>query len=197
MQDTPATLALEWEKRAEKKLPVRVQLSGAADSALELAGKPTASPSKVSVSGPSSVIDEMTEVLTEPISVTGLAEGSHRRRVPLLPMPKHVTAQVSNDINVDVVLEAKRAQRRLRRLPVSPVGVGGTVSVRPIHVDVVVAAPERMLEELDPEHVVPVIELAGTNLAGGVISVPVSLRGLPEGVKVLRVEPSEVLVRAR
>ncbi len=197
VQVTPATLALEWEKRAEKKLPVRVQLSGAADSALELAGKPTASPSKVSVSGPSSVIDEMTEVLTEPISVTGLAEGSHRRRVPLLPMPKHVTAQVSNDINVDVVLEAKRAQRRLRRLPVSPVGVGGTVSVRPIHVDVVVAAPERMLEELDPEHVVPVIELAGTNLAGGVISVPVTLRGLPEGVKVLRVEPSEVLVRAR
>jgi YbbR domain-containing protein len=197
VQVTPATLALHWEKRLERKLPIRVQLSGAADSSLELAGKPGVTPSRISVSGPSSVVEEMTEALTEPISVTGLSEGAHRRRVPLLPMPKHVIAHSANDVNVEVILEAKRAQRRLRRLPVSPVGVGGTVSVRPIHVDVVVAAPERMLDELDPEHVVPVIELAGVNLSAGVISVPVTLRGMPEGVRVLRVEPSEVLVRAR
>ena len=61
----------------------------------------------------------------------------------------------------------------------------------------VVAAPERMLEELDPEHVVPVADLAGTDLGAGMVSVPVQLRGLPEGIKVVRVEPHEVLIKAR
>jgi YbbR domain-containing protein len=197
VQVTPAALTLEWETRLERKLAVRPQVSGAPNAALELADKPVATPAKVTVSGPRSVVEAMTEVLTEPVSLAELPEGAHRRRVPLLTLPKHVTASQTSEINVDFTLEAKRAQRRLRRLPITAVGVAGPVSVRPLNVDVVVAAPERTLEELDPEHVVPVVELAGINLSSGVVSVPVKLRGLNESVRVLRIEPSEALVRVR
>jgi hypothetical protein len=62
---------------------------------------------------------------------------------------------------------------------------------------VIVSAPERTLEELDPEHVVPVVDLSGVTLGPGPIGVPVKLRGIDESVRVIRIEPSEVLVRAK
>jgi YbbR domain-containing protein len=197
IQVTPATLALSWESRMEKKLPVRVQLSGTPDASLDLAAKPTTQPGSVTVSGPRSVVSTLTDVLTEPVSLAGMGEGSHRRIVPLLDLPKQVNVSPKGVVTVEVQLEAKRAQRRLRRLMVTPVGIASVVTVRPQHVDVVVAAPERMLEELDPEHVVPVADLSGANLTGGVVSTPVKLRGLPDGIKIIRVEPSEVLIKAR
>ena len=69
--------------------------------------------------------------------------------------------------------------------------------MRPQHVDVIVSAPERTLEELDPEHVVPMVDLTGVALGAGAIGVPVKLRGIDESVRVIRIEPSEVLVRAK
>jgi YbbR domain-containing protein len=196
-QVTPASLTLLWESRLEKKLPVRVQLGGSPDPTLELDSKPLVMPAMVTVSGPRSVVNVMNDVLTEPVTVSGLPEGNHRRNVPLLPLPKQVSVTPAGAVTVELALEAKRAQRRLRRLMVTPVGIASTVTVRPIHVDVVVAAQERVLEELDPEHVVPVADLAGSNLTSGVISIPVQLRGLPEGIKVVRIEPHEVLIKAR
>jgi YbbR domain-containing protein len=196
IQVTPAALALVWERRMEKKLPVRAQVGGVPDASLELAGKPSVQPSTVTVSGPRSVVSMMTDLLTEPVSVSGLPEGSHRRNVPLLELPKQVSVSPKGMVTVEVELEAKRAQRRLRRLMVTPVGIASLVTIRPQHVDVVVAAPERMLEELDPEHVIPIADLAGSNLTGGVVSTPVKLRGLPDGIKVIRIEPSEVLIKA-
>lgn len=196
-QVTPSSLTLLWESRMEKKLPVRVQLGGSPDVSLELASKPLVMPAMVTVSGPRSVVNLMNDVLTEPVTVAGLPEGSHRRNVPLLPLPKQVSVTPAGAVTVELALEAKRAQRRLRRLMVTPVGIASAVTVRPVHVDVVVAAQERVLDELDPEHVVPVADLAGSNLTSGVVSIPVQLRGLPEGIKVVRIEPHEVLIKAR
>lgn len=197
VQVTPPSLTLQWESLLERSVPVRVQLSGAVNPSYELVGKPAVVPPQVKITGPRSVVESMSEVLTEPVPITDLTEGTHRRRAFLLPLPKHVTVSPGMEVTAEITLEAKRAQRRLRRLFITPVGVGGTVSVRPLHVDVVVAAPERVLEELDPEHVVPVVDLAGIDLSSNVVSVPVTLRGLAEGVRVIRIEPSEVLVRAR
>jgi hypothetical protein len=62
---------------------------------------------------------------------------------------------------------------------------------------VVLAGAERTLEELDPEHIVPVVDLDGAAIGNGAVSATVSLRGVDESVRVLRIEPAEVLVRAR
>ncbi len=197
VQVTPATLALDWEVRLDRKLGVRVQLAFAPEPGLEVAGAPTVSPARVLVQGPQSSVEGLTELTTEPLSLSGLAVGVHRRRVPLLPLPKHVTAVDAGDITVEITLEPRRELRRLKRLPVAIMGTPGDVIARPSNVDVLVTAPAAMLSELDPEHFVPVVDVTGLVLSRGAVSAPVTVRGLSEGIRVVRIEPSEVLVRAR
>lgn len=197
VQVAPATLALEWEARLDRKLPVRVQLAGTPDPGLELASTPVVTPLRVMVQGPESSVEALNEIATEPVSLGGLPVGVHRRRLPLLPLPKHVSVVDGGDVTVELTLEPKREQRRLRRLPVAVLGTPSDVVARPSHVDVLVAAPAGVLEDLDPEHIVPVVDVTGLSLGNGAVSAPVKLRGLADAVRIVRMEPSEVLVRAR
>lgn len=194
-QVTPSTLTLDWESRLERRLAVRAQLSGFNDPDLEIVGEPVVTPSELMVSGPRSTVERLQDLATEPISVAGLGPGTHRRRVPLLPLPESITVSDPGEVTVEFTIETRKEQRRLRRLNVMPLGVSGAVIMRPEHVDVIVAAPERTLRDLDPEHVVPVVDLSNVDLASGAVSVPVQVRGLPEGMRIVRTEPSEVLVR--
>jgi hypothetical protein len=197
VQATPGTLTLDWEPRLERKLPVRVQLSGAPDPALELTGKPVVTPGRVLVKGPRSSVEAMSELPTDLLAIGGLAAGTHRIRIPLMALPAQVSAVGAPEVTVELTLELKREQRRLRRLTVAAVGITGPATIRPQHVDVIVAAPEQTLNELDPEHVVPVVEFPADTPDGLALSLPVKLRGIDEDVRVLRVEPSEVLVKVR
>jgi YbbR domain-containing protein len=194
---TPAKLNLSWEARAEQKVSVQPQLSGTPDPALELIGKVLATPSRLTVRGPRSKVQALRALPTEPISLADLGPGTHRRRATLLPLPKHVTVHEGNEIVVEFTLEPRKEQRRLRKLAVAALGVNAPVVVRPQHVDVLVSAPERTLAELDPEHVVPVVELTGVALDSGPVGVPVKLRGIDDSIRVVRIEPSEVLVKAK
>jgi YbbR domain-containing protein len=194
---TPASLTLDWESRLERKLPVHVQFSGN-NGPNELVGSPVVTPARLTVSGPRSGVEQLQELTTEPVSLSELAPGPHRRRVRLLPLPDNVSLLESPEITIELTVDTRKEHRRLRRLEVAVLGASSAVSVRPDHVDVIVAAPQRTLDELDPEHVVPVVELdGGVSPGAGAISLPISVRGLPDGARLLRAEPSEVLVRAR
>jgi hypothetical protein len=199
VQVTPPALTLEWESRLERKLPVRAQLSGLPGPELELAGKTVVTPASLSVSGPRSAVEQLRDLATEPIAIADLGPGTHRRRVPLLPLPESITVSRAEEITVEFTIETRREQRRLRRLYVAALGVNGPVLLRPEHVDVIVAAPEKVLEELDPEHVVPIVDLSGANPAAGgaAVSAPVKVRGLPDNARLVRTEPAEVLVRIK
>jgi YbbR domain-containing protein len=195
IQTTPAVLTLDWEPRQEAKLPVRVQLSGAPDATLELVGKPTVSPPRIMVKGPRSSIEAMSELPTDLLPIGALGAGTHHVRVPLLSLPQGVSVVGTAEVTAEINLELKREQRKLRHLTVAALGVGGATMIRPAHVDVVLAAPERTLEELDPEHVVPIVELPADARPGLALSLPVTLRGLDDTLRLVRIEPSEVLVR--
>jgi YbbR domain-containing protein len=195
VQTAPAVLTLDWEPRQEAKLPVRVQLSGTPDPTLELVGKPTVSPPRIMVKGPRSSIEAMSELPTDLLPLGNLPAGTHRVRVPLLSLPQGVSVVGTPEVTAEINLELKREQRKLRHLTVAAIGVSGAVMVRPPHVDVLVAAPERTLEELDPEHVVPIVEVPADARAGVALSLPVTVRGIDDTIRLLRVEPSEVLIR--
>jgi YbbR domain-containing protein len=197
VQVTPASLALEWEERLERKMRVRPQLAGATDPRFELVGKPNVIPSEVRIQGPRSSVELMGELLTEPISLADLPVGTHRRRVPLLPLPKHVVTRDGADITVELTVEPRRSQRRLKNLAVTPVGSALNVALRPADVDVVLAAPDRVVDEIDPDHLVPVVDLSNVSLEGGAVSVPVTIRGVDDSIRVIRIEPAEILVRLR
>lgn len=193
---TPPVLNLEWEARTEQKVPVSAHFAGMLDPAMELAEEIRVTPKTIVVRGPRSALDALREAPTEAIALGEVGPGLHRKRVALLPLPKHVVAKEASEVVVEFLVEARKEQRRLRRLPVAVLGVEEAVQVRPQHVDVVVSAPERALSELDPDHVVPVIDLAGKTIGASVISVPVNVRGVDSAVRVLRIEPSEVLVKS-
>ncbi|HEY6880545.1 MAG TPA: CdaR family protein [Polyangiales bacterium] len=195
VQATPAALTLDWEPRQEAKLPVRLQLSGTPAPSLELVGKPLVSPARVMVKGPRSSIEAMSELPTDLLPLANLSAGTHRVRVPLLSLPQGVSVSGSLEVTAELTLELKREQRKLRHLTVAALGIAGSALIRPPHVDVVIAAPERTLEELDPEHVVPVIEVPADAKPGLALSLPVTLRGVDDSMRVIRIEPSEVLVR--
>jgi YbbR domain-containing protein len=197
VQPDPATLSLDWEPRLERKLGVRVQLAGATDPALELVGKPVVTPPRVLVKGPRTSVEGLRELPTDPVPLSGLPEGTHRIRVPLLSLPRQVLVVGAPEVTVEVTLEPRREQRRLRRLTVAALGISGPATIRPEHVDVIVAAPEHTLDELDPEHIVPIVEFPSDAPDGLALSMPVTLRGLDESVRIIRIEPSEVLVRVR
>lgn len=196
VQTTPATLTLDWEPRREAKLPVRLQLSGVPEPSLELVGKPTVSPARINVKGPRSSIEAMSELPTDLLPLANLRAGTHRLRVPLLSLPQGVSVVGGpEEVTAELTLEFKREQRKLRHLTVAALGIAGTAVIRPPHVDVVVAAPERTLEELDPEHLVPVVEVPEDAKPGLALSLPVKLRGIDDAVRVIRIEPSEVLIK--
>ncbi|MFT3921526.1 MAG: CdaR family protein [Myxococcales bacterium] len=197
VQVTPPSLTLDWEARLERKLPVRVQLAGLANPNLELVSKPVVTPARISVSGPRSSVEQLKDLVTEPVSLSDLGPGTHRRHVPLLPLPENIAVTEGNEINVEITIDTKKEQRRLRHLEVAALGVNNEIVMRPAFVDVVVAAPQGVLDELNPEHLVPVVDLAGVNLGGGAVSVPVAVRGLAEGARVVRTEPADVLVRSK
>ena len=195
VQAQPSTLSLEWEPRREKRLPARVQLSGSPAPALELVGKPIVTPVQVMVKGPRSCVEALQELPTELISLGELSAGTHRLHVPFLSLPRQVSIVGASEATVELTLELRSEQRRLRRLTVAALGVSGAAQIRPTHVDVIVAAPEQTLAELDPEHVVPVVEVPADAPQLQSLSLPVTMRGIDEKVRVVRIEPSEVLVR--
>jgi YbbR domain-containing protein len=195
VQTAPATLTLDWEPRQEAKLPVRLQVSGSPDPSLEMVGKPAVSPGRIMVKGPRSSIEAMSELPTDLLPLGTLGAGTHRVRVPLLSLPQGVSVVGAAEVTAEITLELKREQRKIRHLTVAALGIAGSAQIRPPHVDIVLAAPERTLEELDPEHVVPVVEVPEDAKPGLALSLPVTLRGIDESVRLLRIEPSEVLVR--
>jgi YbbR domain-containing protein len=197
VQVTPQSLTLDWEARLERQLPVRVQTVGAPNPNLELAAKPVATPARLTVSGPRSSVGKLHDLATEPVSLAELGPGIHRRRVPLLAVPENTSVLEGSEITVEINIDTKKESRRLRHLEVAALGISSVLNMRPTHVDVLVAAPQGVLDELNPEHLVPVVDLAGIELSAGPVSVPVAVRGLPEGARVVRSEPAEVLVRIK
>jgi YbbR domain-containing protein len=192
----PAVLRLRWEPRTERKVPVRANFAGQLSPAFELSTKVGVTPAHLNVRGPRSKIEALNDVLTDAISLSDLGLGSHRRHVSLA-LPHHVTTSDALDVVVEFAVEARKEQRRMKKLPIAVLGSSGPVQVRPQNVDVIVSAPERTLAELDPEHIVPVIDLTEENLGPGASPVQVRLRGLSDSVRLIRIEPSEVFVRAR
>jgi YbbR domain-containing protein len=193
----PTVLRLRWEPRAERKVSVRANFAGNLDPAFELSSKVGVTPAKVNVRGPRSKVEALGDLPTEAISLSDVTLGSHRRHVTLAPLPKHVVPTDGDEVIVEFTVEARKEQRRLKKLPITVIGVTAPVQLRPQNVDVIVSAPERTLAELDPEHIVPVIDLSETTPTAGAQPVPVKLRGVDEAVHVIRIEPAEVFVRTK
>jgi YbbR domain-containing protein len=187
---SPARVPLTWAVAAEKKVPVQIELQGDLDKRRSLHGEAQADPQYVTLRGPEQRLAGIHTVSTEPVTLEGLGVGAHRRRVALMPLPEHVTYVEDTSVEVKLVVEPVLAERTIKKLEVAVVGEA-RVGLRPDHVAVTLRGPKDVLDELDPELIVPYIE---PSLDSGTRAYNVKLRGMPAGLEVLQVLPPSVLV---
>jgi YbbR domain-containing protein len=189
----PASVPLTWAPTGRKQVAVHPRIEGKLEEHHRLRAAGTARPATVFVRGPKTTLEELSTVSTEALSINGVGIGEHTRRVALAPLPKLVTYEGDAYVEVQLDVEPIVAERTLRRLEVAALGAPAA-ALRPDRVSVTLRGPQDALSELDPEQVVPFIELQSATST--YTAHDVKLRGVPDTIEVLRVAPSSVLARS-
>ncbi|UJR79797.1 YbbR-like domain-containing protein [Sandaracinus amylolyticus] len=191
-QIAPATIALQWADRAERRLPVHPTIDGRPAPGLMLAGPPEVRPPSAVITGPAPEISPLDHVTTDPIALAGLEAGRHERRVALMHLPPHAEYEGDAMVTVVVDIAPQVAERSLPRLEVAVVG-GEVRELRPARVRVRVRGAPQVLDGMDALGVVPYVDVSELEPTAGGQSVPVRVRGIPDGVELVDVEPPDVL----
>jgi YbbR domain-containing protein len=149
-------------------------------------------PSTILVRGAETAVQPMRVVETQPIDVSGLERGRHRRTASTERAPLHTEF---DDRAVDVVFELapRQAERTLEDLEISAVGPR-RVRMQPSRVDVTLWGTSKQLERLDRGRIIPYVQLSKLNLSGSAEEASVRVRGVPPGID-WRTMPSSVLVQ--
>lgn len=189
----PPSLSFKWVPRASRELPVELFLDGELPDHLEWAGEAEVFPTKVEVEGPRDVVNSMRTVRSMEIDVSALDEGVTQREIPLVGAPVNTTFETPT------VLVTLRVQPRMVERVLSPLRVDaeGAVpaSLRPRAVTARIRGPQRIVDELNPASILAIINLGALDPQEGNARVPVELRGLPDGVEAITVEPHEITVQ--
>lgn len=193
-QIVPASIDLEWAERAEKRVPVIAVFSGRTPAGFEVRRPPRVEPSTVLVSGPVAEVRRIQQLQTESIDVGSFAAGAHSLQVPLERMRGHLSASDDGQVTVRFDIAPESEERLLRHVAVSAVGASARVEIRPARVDFVLRGPRTVMSSLDVEQVLATVDMNGVTEGAGSVLRPVQVRGLPENVDVVRINPAEVLV---
>jgi YbbR domain-containing protein len=184
-------VAVEFEESSAKIVPVVPAVEGdPADG--YVVGTIAASPATVQVVGPVSALTNLTEAITEPVTVAG-ASAPVRETVTIgVPDPAlRLSTPQSAVVTVDVA--AAPVDRRVGDIPVQ--GKGGSArrpQISPGTVAVVLRGAREMLDSMAPSVLEASVDLEG--LGQGQYQLPVRVVP-PQHITVVRVEPAQVRVR--
>lgn len=188
----PEAVTLSWADRASRTLPVRARVSGRPDGGLMLVGDPTVRPATLTIRGAAPDIAVLDVLRTEPIDLAGLTAGRHERRVEVTLPVGHVEIAEDPVVSVSVEIAPEIAERAIPRQEIAVTG-GAVRELRPNRVRVTLRGPPTVLDAVDAPSVVPYVDVSALDPAAGVQPVLVRVRGIPEGVELVSVEPEEVL----
>lgn len=192
MQVVPPSLMFKWVPRAVREVPVEVFLEGKLAPGLEWAGEPEVFPETVDVDGPRDVVNSMRTVRSMVVDVSELEEGVVQREVQLVAAPANTSFDTQSAL-VTLRVQAKLKVRVLSPLRVDAEGVVPR-ALRPRAVAARIRGPEALVDALNPASVLAIVNLSDTSTKKGAVPVPVELRGLPDGIEVLEVEPATITV---
>ncbi len=192
MQVVPPSLVFKWVPRAVRDVPVEVFLEGKLAPGLEWAGEPEVFPEAVEVDGPRDVVNSIRTVRSMQFEVSELEEGVVQREVQLVSAPAN-TSFDTQSVLVTLRVQAKVKVRVLSPLRVDAEGVVPR-ALRPRAVAARIRGPEALVDALNPASVLAIVSLSAASPKKGPVAVPVELRGLPDGIEVLGVEPRSVTV---
>ena len=192
MQVVPPSLVFKWVPRAVRDIPVEVFLDGELAPGLEWAGELEVFPESVEVDGPRDVVNSIRTVRSMQVDASKLEEGVVQREVQL------VAAPANTSFDAQTVLVTLRVQPKLKVRVLSPLRVDaeGFVprALRPRAVAARIRGPEALVDALNPASVLAIVNLSETSTKKDAVVVPVELRGLPDGIEVLGVEPAAITV---
>lgn len=192
MQVVPPSLVFKWVPRAVRELPVEVSLDGKLPNGLEWAGEPEVFPETMDVEGPRDVVNSMRTVRSMEVDVGELEDGVVQREVPLVGAPANTTFEAQT-VLVTLRVQPKMTERVLSPLRVDAEGVVPR-ALRPRAISARLRGPESVLAQLNPASVLAIVNLSDSPVKKGAVAVPVELRGLPDEIEVLELEPAVITV---
>lgn len=191
----PPSVDLVWAPRAQRRVPVHARLRGSPEDGHTVKKPVTVNPSSVTIQGPKDNLEAIAEVFTDEISVEGLGNGVHERRVQLQPLTSgHVKYRDEPNVEVQIEVVPEYSERSLRHVELALLGAA-EATLRPNVVSVTVTGPVKALAELEQDEIVPYVDLSALPLNAPFAPVEVKVRGVPEGFQVERVSPANVLAK--
>jgi YbbR domain-containing protein len=190
---TPTTVRVVLDRTVERLVEIIPRVVGSPAAGFELADIDL-SPQRIEVVGPSSRIEGLAQVTTEPVSVDGLREPYARLvRVELDPL-----VRVAREENVALRLDIReeRGRRELTGVAVKGLPAGPPATLVPATVSVRVEGPRSVVEGLRSEDLVAQVELNALGPGRHAVA-PSIIISSPEAnaIDVISIEPEEVEVR--
>ena len=160
-QVTPATLALELEKSARRKVPVVPAVEGDPAPGF-VVGRITADPAAVEIVGPDSRVRQVAEATTEPVSVKD-ARARVRDGVTVGVVDPSVRLTQAQTAQVMVEIWPAPVERQIADVPVRyrNLGTGLRANLSPQLVRVTVRGAREALADLPADSVQAFVDLAG------------------------------------
>jgi YbbR domain-containing protein len=186
---TPNKLELRLERAVRRTIPVRLDLAGTPALGYTVA-QTRVTPDTVDVAGPASKVDDLREIVTEPLDLHG-ATSTVERPVSLVTS-ELVTAKPMRVAAV-VTLEELTMTREFERVQVQLVNDDGfEARIRPPTIELVLRGPQRLLQHLKLEP--DAVQVDAATLGVGTHQVVPRVE-LPAGIEVARRRPEHVTVQ--
>ena len=193
LQTLPSAVALAFETSSTRDVPIVPSVDGRPAPGYAV-GEMIADPKTVEVIGPQTAVERATEVLTEPVPVSGAKENV-RQAVTLGLLDPSLRLKAARSAMVTVQIVPAPLERTLRHRPVHLRNVAPNLQAEamPSTVDLTLRGNRDALNHLDADAIVAFIDLAGLG-PGQYNSLDVRATSSPD-VGVTRVEPASVQVR--
>jgi len=192
VQVTPSAVAMAFERSAARQVPVVPAVDGHPAPGF-VVGANRADPKTVEVVGPESAVKNVSEVLTEPVSVAG-ARAPVTQTVLLGLLDSSLRLKNTRSATVTVQIVPAPVERAVHGRAVHLRGLAPSLQAEatPASVNVTARASRDALARLDPDDIVAYVDVSG--LGAGVYTLTVHADS-PQDVGVSHISPESVQVR--
>jgi YbbR domain-containing protein len=192
VQVTPSAVAIAFEASATREVPVVPAYDGRPAPGY-IVGDMTAEPRGVEVIGPDSAVKRATEVLTEPVPVSG-ARATVKQSVILGLLDPSLRLKSARSATVTVQIVPAPLERTLRNRPIHlrNLGEGLQAEATPAAVELALSGNRDALSHVGADEIFAFVDLGG--LGPGQYMLDVHAESPPEA-GVTRIEPAAVQVQ--
>ena len=191
VQVNPSSVAISFERSATRTVPVVPTVEGEPAEGF-VVGTVTANPPTVEVAGPASSLRQLTEAVTDPVSVDG-ASGPVEELVTIGVTDPLLRLRTPQNARVNIEVLPTPAEWTVSKIAVTVRNAAHNAVVTPASVTAVVRGPRELMEKGADAFEAYV---DGGGLKSGQLLLPVRIVA-PERVAVVKTEPEQVRVRVR